>query len=88
MKGPLQIMKKAMRKNSDSFLQSSVQSVQRHNPAEFVNRLKDYMLYYTAVANTFLMNDERSATVNLFHGCQVTINYNIASTDVPVSDSF
>ena len=33
----------------------------------------------TAVANTFLMNDERSATVNLFHGCQVTINYNIAS---------
>ena len=44
MKGPLQIMKKAMRKNSDSFLQSSVQSVQRHNPAEFVNRLKDKML--------------------------------------------
>ena len=41
MKGPLQIMKKAMRKNSDSFLQSSMQSVQRHNPAEFVNRLKD-----------------------------------------------
>ena len=41
MKGPLQIMKKAMRKNSNSFLQSSVQSVQRHNPAEFVNRLKD-----------------------------------------------
>ena len=33
----------------------------------------------TAVANTFLMNDERSATVNHFHGCQVTINYNIAS---------
>ncbi|CAH3154921.1 unnamed protein product, partial [Porites lobata] len=30
-----------------------------------------------AVANTFLMNDERSATVNNFHGCQVTINYNI-----------
>ena len=28
-------------KNSDSFLQSSVQSVQRHNPAEFVNRFKD-----------------------------------------------
>ena len=33
----------------------------------------------TAVANTFLMNDERSATVNHFQGCQVTINYNIAS---------
>ena len=33
----------------------------------------------TAVANTFLMNDERSATVNHFHGCQITINYNIAS---------
>ena len=33
----------------------------------------------TAVANTFLMNDQRSATVNHFHGCQVTINYNIAS---------
>ena len=33
----------------------------------------------TAVANTFLMNDERSATVNHFHGCQDTINYNIAS---------
>ena len=31
-----------------------------------------------AVANTFLMNDQRSATVNHFHGCQVTINYNIA----------
>ena len=30
----------------------------------------------TAVANTFLI---RSATVNHFHGCQVTINYNIAS---------
>ena len=26
----------------------------------------------TAVANTFLMNDERSATVNHFHGCQFT----------------
>ncbi|XP_073248371.1 uncharacterized protein [Porites lutea] len=33
----------------------------------------------TAVANTFLMNDERSATFNHFHGCQVTINHNIAS---------
>ena len=33
----------------------------------------------TAVANTFLMNDERSVTVNHFHGCQVTINYNITS---------
>lgn len=33
----------------------------------------------TAVANTFLMNDERSATVNHFLGCQVTINYNITS---------
>ena len=32
-----------------------------------------------AVANTFLMNDERSATFNHFHGCQATINYNIAS---------
>ena len=33
----------------------------------------------TAMANTFLMHDERSATVYHFHGCQVTINYNIAS---------
>ena len=75
MKGHLQIMKKAMRKNSDSFRPSSVQSVQQHSPAEFYSR----DAVNTAVTNTFLMNDERSATVNHFHGFQVTINYNIAN---------
>ena len=34
-------------------------------------RLERLDVVNTAVANTFLMNDERSATVNHFHGCQV-----------------
>ena len=42
-------------------------------------RLERLDVVNTDVANTFLMNDERSTTVNHFHGCQVTINYNIAS---------
>jgi len=32
----------------------------------------------SAVENTLMMNEERLTTINNFHGCQVTINYQLS----------
>ena len=72
MRGPLKIMKKVMRMNSETFFSSSVQSVQWHNSAEFVNCLQRLHAVNTAVVIIFLFNDERSATVDHFPGCQLS----------------
>ena len=72
MIGPLKIMKKVMRMNSETFLPSSVQSVQWHNPAEFINCLQRLDAVNTAAAIIFLFNDERSATVDHFPGSQLS----------------
>ena len=52
---------------------ATAQSRRVRQPLERLDAVK------TAMANTFLINDKRSATVKHFHGCQVTINYNFAS---------
>ena len=65
-------MKKVMRMNSETFLPSSVQSVQWHNPAEFINGLQRLDAVNTAVVIIFLFNDKRSATVDHFPGCQLS----------------
>ena len=58
--------------NSETFLPSSVQCVQWHNPAEFVNCLQRLDAVNTAVVIIFLLNDERSAAVDHFPGCQLS----------------
>ena len=72
MRGPLKIMKKVMRMNSETFLPSSVQSLQWHNPAEFIDCLQRLDAVNTAVVIIFVLNDERSGTVDHFPGCQLS----------------